>query len=150
MTRHLIATFALALVTANAFADTATLKQSLAGDWIVQSCEQNGRELRTTTKIAKLTITDDLLLLFDAANDKRELKYELLNGENGWAIDLYADYGPMKGLLIPSRVSVTDGKLTLLFPANADARRSRPDSIASAGHPDWVVLHLVRADTPNP
>ena len=150
MTRYLIATFALALVTASALADTATLKQSLAGDWRVQSCEQNGRELRTTTKIAKLTITDDLLLIFDAANEKRELKYELLSGEKGWAIDLYADYGPMRGQLIPSRVSVVDGKLTLLFPANGDARTSRPDSIASVGNPDWVVLHLVRPDTPNP
>lgn len=120
------------------------IQESFYGDWVVKKCEHQGQVLRSGTSVVSMSIDRDSIVMLDSAKNEKELNYELFEGENGWAIDLYALFGAMRGKLMPSRIAVQNDKLTLLFPYNNDARDARPTSFSSVGQPNWVVFHFER------
>lgn len=128
--------------------DSPPLPESIIGDWNVRECMHKGHLLQTK----KLTITStrieaDKITLIDASGGEQHLRYELLRGDRGWAIDLYAEYGPLNGQLMPSRIELANGELRFFLPVNGDARKSRPLSLDSSENVNWVLLRL-RRDKP--
>lgn len=118
--------------------------ESFYGKWTVAKCEYQGTVLMTATKIAEMKLDRDGIVMSDSARNEREVRFELFEGETGWAIDLYSQYGALKGKLTPSRIAIDEGRLVLMFPANEEARDERPDSFVSAEQPDWYVLWFER------
>ena len=121
--------------------------QSVSGKWSVDWCEHQGRKMKTASKIASITVNPETIVMTEKDGEEKALRYELLQGSRGMAIDLYATYGSMKGRLLPSRIGMEDGVLKIMLPMNSKAFGSRPDALDSTLSPAWIVMHLQRPET---
>lgn len=119
---------------------------SISGEWIVEWCEHKGSKVKEASSVVSIAVNPETIVMSEADGETKTLRYKLLQGTDGWVIDLYATFGRAEGWIFPSRLAIENGKLKIMLPMSGDAVRRRPDSLDSKANPNWVVMYLIRSD----
>lgn len=123
----------------------AELPSDLIGTWRYQSHKSTANPPPPTeTWLTALEVTKEFLVYPHPSGVRHKIEYELIEGGGGWIIDMYPQYGPDKGRIFPSRVSLVDDELRIMMPLDSRASRRRPKILQADGNPEWVVFVFQR------